>query len=142
MSILCLYIRSFLWSILKWISVIKNIKNPIYLIIQLIRLLFILSTTDVAGGYSSSMLDAIRRAVMVSNILLINKINAKSLTLNEVFRLATLGGSQGNEHFLSLSHNVQPYQSMSVAEVWRLMMLTSACIPIFMICISHNIPKV
>uniref|UniRef100_A0A8C6FHD2 Guanine deaminase n=1 Tax=Moschus moschiferus TaxID=68415 RepID=A0A8C6FHD2_MOSMO len=50
--------------------------------------------TDVAGGYSSSMLDAIRRAVMVSNILLINKINAKSLTLKEVFRLATLGGSQ------------------------------------------------
>nr|XP_014334738.1 PREDICTED: guanine deaminase isoform X2 [Bos mutus] len=50
--------------------------------------------TDVAGGYSSSMLDAIRRAVMVSNILLINQINAKSLTLNEVFRLATLGGSQ------------------------------------------------
>nr|XP_015099161.1 guanine deaminase isoform X2 [Vicugna pacos] len=50
--------------------------------------------TDVAGGYSSSMLDAIRRAVMVSNTLSINKINAKSLTLKEVFRLATLGGSQ------------------------------------------------
>ncbi|XP_029059618.1 guanine deaminase isoform X2 [Monodon monoceros] len=50
--------------------------------------------TDVAGGYSSSMLDAIRRAVMVSNVLSVNKINAKSLTLKEVFRLATLGGSQ------------------------------------------------
>ncbi|XP_024201479.1 guanine deaminase isoform X4 [Pan troglodytes] len=50
--------------------------------------------TDVAGGYSYSMLDAIRRAVMVSNILLINKVNEKSLTLKEVFRLATLGGSQ------------------------------------------------
>uniref|UniRef100_A0A9L0SPC2 Guanine deaminase n=1 Tax=Equus caballus TaxID=9796 RepID=A0A9L0SPC2_HORSE len=50
--------------------------------------------TDVAGGYSSSMLDAIRRAVMVSNILLISNVNAKSLTLKEVFRLATLGGSQ------------------------------------------------
>jgi len=50
--------------------------------------------TDVAGGYSASMLDAIRRAVMVSNILLISKINEKSLTLKEVFRLATLGGSQ------------------------------------------------
>lgn len=100
------------------LSVIKNRKNPIYLIIQLIRLLFILSTTDVAGGYSSSMLDAIRRAVMVSNILLINKINAKSLTLKEVFRLATLGGSQGNdEHFLSFSHDIQPCQSMSLAEV-------------------------
>uniref|UniRef100_A0A2K5SIR0 Guanine deaminase n=1 Tax=Cebus imitator TaxID=2715852 RepID=A0A2K5SIR0_CEBIM len=50
--------------------------------------------TDVAGGYSYSMLDAIRRAVMASNILLINKVNEKSLTLKEVFRLATLGGSQ------------------------------------------------
>uniref|UniRef100_A0A8C0CCA8 Guanine deaminase n=1 Tax=Balaenoptera musculus TaxID=9771 RepID=A0A8C0CCA8_BALMU len=50
--------------------------------------------TDVAGGYSSSVLDAIRRAVMVSNMLSVNKINAKSLTLKEVFRLATLGGSQ------------------------------------------------
>ncbi|XP_037653541.1 guanine deaminase [Choloepus didactylus] len=50
--------------------------------------------TDVAGGYSSSMLDAIRTAVMASNILLINKVNEKSLTLKEVFRLATLGGSQ------------------------------------------------
>ncbi|XP_060054976.1 guanine deaminase [Erinaceus europaeus] len=50
--------------------------------------------TDVAGGYSSSMLDAIRRAVMVSNILLVNKVNEKGLTLKEVFRLATLGGSQ------------------------------------------------
>ncbi|XP_019506214.1 PREDICTED: guanine deaminase isoform X1 [Hipposideros armiger] len=50
--------------------------------------------TDVAGGYSSSVLDAIRRAVMVSNILSVNKINKKTLTLKEVFRLATLGGSQ------------------------------------------------
>ncbi|XP_029776775.1 guanine deaminase [Suricata suricatta] len=50
--------------------------------------------TDVAGGYSASMLDAIRKAVMVSNILLINKINEKNLTLKEAFRLATLGGSQ------------------------------------------------
>lgn len=31
---------------------------------------------------------------MVSNTLLINKVNEKSLTLKEVFRLATLGGSQ------------------------------------------------
>ncbi|XP_036117179.1 guanine deaminase [Molossus molossus] len=50
--------------------------------------------TDVAGGYSYSMLDAMRKAVMVSNILSINKINEKSLTIKEVFRLATLGGSQ------------------------------------------------
>lgn len=64
------------------------------------------STIDVAGGYSASMLDAIRRGVMVSNTLFINKINEKSLTLKEVFRLATLGGSQGNNHFITLSNNV------------------------------------
>lgn len=78
---------------------------------------FILSTIDVAGGYSSSMLDAIRRAVMVSNILSINKINMKSLTLKEVFRLATLGGSQGNNHFIRLSNNVQSCQSVSLDAV-------------------------
>ncbi|XP_016062153.1 PREDICTED: guanine deaminase [Miniopterus natalensis] len=47
--------------------------------------------TDVAGGYSCSMFNAIRSAMMVSNVL---SINEKSLTLKEVFRLATLGGSQ------------------------------------------------
>ncbi|XP_014396717.1 PREDICTED: guanine deaminase [Myotis brandtii] len=50
--------------------------------------------TDVAGGYSPSILDAIRRAVMVSNTISFTKINERSLTLKEVFRLATLGGSQ------------------------------------------------
>ncbi|XP_054438998.1 guanine deaminase [Pteronotus mesoamericanus] len=50
--------------------------------------------TDVAGGYSPSLLDAVRKAMVVSNTLLINKINAKGLTVEEVFRLATLGGSQ------------------------------------------------
>ncbi|XP_043831042.1 guanine deaminase isoform X1 [Dromiciops gliroides] len=50
--------------------------------------------TDVAGGYSSSMLDAIRKTIMIANVLYMKKINEKSLTLKEVFRLATLGGSQ------------------------------------------------
>ncbi|XP_062985406.1 guanine deaminase isoform X1 [Elgaria multicarinata webbii] len=50
--------------------------------------------TDVAGGYSSSMFDAIRKAVMTSNILNINNELESALTLKEVFRLATLGGSE------------------------------------------------
>nr|XP_060618184.1 guanine deaminase isoform X1 [Anolis sagrei ordinatus] len=50
--------------------------------------------TDVAGGHSSSMLDAIRKAIMVSNILHITRENEGGLTLKEVFRLATLGGSK------------------------------------------------
>ncbi|NWH70506.1 GUAD deaminase, partial [Piaya cayana] len=50
--------------------------------------------TDVAGGYSASMLDAIRKTMMASNCLQINKVNEKGLTLGEAFQLATLGGSQ------------------------------------------------
>ncbi|XP_038258208.1 guanine deaminase isoform X2 [Dermochelys coriacea] len=50
--------------------------------------------TDVAGGYSASMLDAIRRSISASNICQINKVNETGLTLKEAFRLATLGGSQ------------------------------------------------
>ncbi|NXA48212.1 GUAD deaminase, partial [Nothocercus julius] len=50
--------------------------------------------TDVAGGYSASMLDAIRKTMMASNALLLNKVNERGLTLEEAFRLATLGGSQ------------------------------------------------
>uniref|UniRef100_A0A8D0L9K6 Guanine deaminase n=1 Tax=Sphenodon punctatus TaxID=8508 RepID=A0A8D0L9K6_SPHPU len=50
--------------------------------------------TDVAGGYSSSMLDAIRKTMIVSNSLYITKASETALTLKEVFRLATLGGSQ------------------------------------------------
>ncbi|XP_053149687.1 guanine deaminase isoform X2 [Hemicordylus capensis] len=51
--------------------------------------------TDVAGGYSASMLDAIRKAVMTSNVLHLNGENEAALSLKEVFRLATLGGSHG-----------------------------------------------
>ncbi|XP_017662813.1 PREDICTED: guanine deaminase isoform X3 [Lepidothrix coronata] len=50
--------------------------------------------TDVAGGYSASMLDAIRKAMVASNSLQINKVNETGLTLGEAFQLATLGGSQ------------------------------------------------
>uniref|UniRef100_A0A6J0U4Z4 Guanine deaminase n=2 Tax=Pogona vitticeps TaxID=103695 RepID=A0A6J0U4Z4_9SAUR len=50
--------------------------------------------TDVAGGYSASMLDAIRKAIMVSNVLHITQQHEAGLTLKEAFRLATLGGSQ------------------------------------------------
>ncbi|XP_039574976.1 guanine deaminase [Passer montanus] len=50
--------------------------------------------TDVAGGYSASMLDAIRKTMVASNSLQINKVNETGLTLKEAFQLATLGGSQ------------------------------------------------
>ncbi|XP_072244282.1 guanine deaminase [Leuresthes tenuis] len=50
--------------------------------------------TDVAGGYSSSMLDAVRRALDASKVLTIQNPDHETLTFEEVFRLATLGGSQ------------------------------------------------
>ncbi|XP_077572196.1 guanine deaminase [Stigmatopora nigra] len=50
--------------------------------------------TDVAGGYSASMLDAVRRALDTSKILTIQDPEHETLTFEEAFRLATLGGSQ------------------------------------------------
>ncbi|XP_061584911.1 guanine deaminase [Cololabis saira] len=50
--------------------------------------------TDVAGGYSSSMLDAVRRTLDASKVLTIQNPEHNTLTFEEVFRLATLGGSQ------------------------------------------------
>lgn len=50
---------------------------------------------DVSGGYSPSMLDAIRYAVQVSNTLSTIKDNYEPIDFREAFRLATLGGSQG-----------------------------------------------
>ncbi|PWS20831.1 guanine deaminase, partial [Enterococcus faecium] len=45
--------------------------------------------TDVAGGYSPSILDAIRRALDTSKTLAIQNPNYQTLTFEEVFRLAT-----------------------------------------------------
>ncbi|XP_068560052.1 guanine deaminase [Cebidichthys violaceus] len=50
--------------------------------------------TDVAGGYSASMLDAVRRTLDTSKVLTIQNPEHDTLTFEEVFRLATLGGSQ------------------------------------------------
>ncbi|KAM9446166.1 guanine deaminase [Clarias gariepinus] len=50
--------------------------------------------TDVAGGYSSSMLDSLRRTVDSSKVLCIQGAETQPLTYKEAFRLATLGGSE------------------------------------------------
>ncbi|XP_038141588.1 guanine deaminase [Cyprinodon tularosa] len=62
--------------------------------------------TDVAGGYSSSMLDAVRRALDSSKVLTIQDPKHKTLTFEEVFRLATLGGS----HALSLDEQTGNFE--------------------------------
>uniref|UniRef100_A0A8C2PV26 Guanine deaminase n=1 Tax=Cyprinus carpio TaxID=7962 RepID=A0A8C2PV26_CYPCA len=50
--------------------------------------------TDVAAGYSPSMLDAMRRTLDTSKALTIQDPQHKTLSFEEVFRLATLGGSE------------------------------------------------
>ena len=54
---------------------------------------------DISGGYSSSMLDAIRKAVHVSNTVSLAREGRtpdyQPLTHKEAFRLATLGGAKG-----------------------------------------------
>lgn len=50
--------------------------------------------TDVAGGHSCSMLDAIRCAVTVSNIISMNDKDYQAITHKEAFAMATLGGSR------------------------------------------------
>uniref|UniRef100_V9KM42 Guanine deaminase n=1 Tax=Callorhinchus milii TaxID=7868 RepID=V9KM42_CALMI len=50
--------------------------------------------TDVSGGYSASMLDAIRRAIDTTKILSVQSPGYEKLSYKEIFRIATLGGSQ------------------------------------------------
>ncbi|GCB68688.1 hypothetical protein scyTo_0000927 [Scyliorhinus torazame] len=50
--------------------------------------------TDVSGGYSPSMLNAVRSAIDVTKILSLRSSNYEKLSYQEVFRLATLGGSK------------------------------------------------
>ena len=64
---------------------------------------------DVAGGYSASMLDAVRRALDSSKILSLQDPEHDTLTFAEVFRLATLGGSQGVLSLLVLSSHRSHY---------------------------------
>jgi len=50
--------------------------------------------TDVAGGYSSSVLDAIRYTLLTSKVLSMDKTNYQILNYQNVFRMATLGGCE------------------------------------------------
>lgn len=50
--------------------------------------------TDSGGGFSSSILDAMRQAIIVSNAREAQNPGEKALSLDEVFYLATLGGAR------------------------------------------------
>ncbi|XP_060066006.1 guanine deaminase-like isoform X1 [Ylistrum balloti] len=51
--------------------------------------------TDISGGYSPSILDAMRTAIFTSNTIALHKgPNYKPLDYQDVFRLATLGGAK------------------------------------------------
>ncbi|XP_066943920.1 uncharacterized protein [Macrobrachium rosenbergii] len=51
--------------------------------------------TDCSGGYSASVLDALRQALQVSNVLALDRDqDYQRLTFKEAFRMATLGGAK------------------------------------------------
>eukprot|EP00128_Syssomonas_multiformis_P000886 Colp12_sorted_trinity150504_noHs@21336 len=50
--------------------------------------------TDVSGGYSPSMLDAMRQALIASRTHFFNDNDHHAISLSEAFYLATVGGSQ------------------------------------------------
>jgi len=50
--------------------------------------------TDVSGGYSSSILEAMRHAFMMSKCVNFTQSDLKPLSYEELFYLATLGGAQ------------------------------------------------
>jgi guanine deaminase len=50
--------------------------------------------TDVSGGYSSSILEAMRHAFMMSKCVNMAQTDLKPLSYGELFYLATLGGAQ------------------------------------------------
>ena len=53
-------------------------------------------STDVAGGHSPSMFDAMRQCITASTVMAFSKTDSyKSLTYKDAFKLATLGGSEG-----------------------------------------------
>ena len=50
--------------------------------------------TDIAGGYSTSMLDSIRQAVVASRVASFQNANTEPLSYAEAFHLATAGGAE------------------------------------------------
>lgn len=66
-----------------------------YCVLTLHYMILSVPYVDVAAGYSPSMLDAMRRTIDTSKALTIQDPQHKTLSFEEVFRLATLGGSEG-----------------------------------------------
>jgi guanine deaminase len=58
--------------------------------------------TDVSGGYSLSILDAMRQAIIASKCIAFQDPSQKELSVKEAFYVATLGGAEA----LNLNHRV------------------------------------
>lgn len=50
--------------------------------------------TDVSGGYSLSIFDAMRQAIIASKTIFFNDPSQKEISVKEAFHLATLGGAE------------------------------------------------
>jgi len=53
-------------------------------------------TVDVSGGYTASILEAMRHSILMSKCLQMQDPDYKPLTYKDVFYLGTLGGAEGN----------------------------------------------
>lgn len=62
--------------------------------------------SDVAGGDSASILDAMRRAMDVSSHLELISNQQSSIIWKEAFYLATLGGAKGKFHRILKFQNI------------------------------------
>ena len=58
--------------------------------------------SDISGGYSPSIFNAMRVAIHASKALslTINETDYRPLTHHEAFYLATIGGAQGQQSFI------------------------------------------
>jgi hypothetical protein len=69
-------------------------------------MIFIVSVADVSGGFSPSILDAIRNTLDVSIHISFEKDkkgeNYVPLTFREAFYLATLGGAKGTVNYVTV----------------------------------------
>lgn len=63
-------------------------------------MIIIIILTDVAGGPSASIIEAMRGSLQVSNHLSLIKSKDHYLNLIDVFHMATLGGAKGVFFFL------------------------------------------
>lgn len=87
---------------------------------MMIAYLYDFQTTDVSGGHSPSVLEAIRQCITASTVMAFSKSDSyKPLTHKDAFKLATLGGSEGivtNKREMTYCMHVLLYSNQNMAQ--------------------------